>query len=205
MIPFSWSMRDEHQRQLARIEHIRSVADSIGVIPVASLREELGHMHLFLLHQVLPHAQAEECVLYPTIERLMGSLEITETMSREHLEMLLLTEELEAQWLRLFYAPITVSDEQMLRRILYGLYAILKLHLAKEEEIYLPLLEARLSAEEGELLVRAMERTTIEARRRLQRSELCKEPEGGSLTQASVSTDPGRKVPPSTPQPLLVS
>lgn len=141
MIPFSYTMRDDHRRQVARIEHIRTLADSIGVTPVASFREALGHLYLFLLHQVLPHAQAEEQVLYPTVGRLLGSLEATETMSRDHLEILQLTEEVEARWLHLFYAPMSASDEQVLRRVLYGLYAIIKLHLAKEEELYLPCLK----------------------------------------------------------------
>src|SRR5690348_15314434 len=95
MAPFSDTLRDEHKRQVARIEHIRTVADSIGMTPVASLREAIGHTYLFLLHQVLPHAQAEEQVLYPAVGRLLGVLEATETMSRDHLEVLHLTEELE--------------------------------------------------------------------------------------------------------------
>ena len=56
------------------------------------------------------------------------------------------------------------SDEQALRRVLYGLYAIIKLHLAKEEEIYFPILEARLAASEVDHPVEAMERTVTEAK-----------------------------------------
>ena len=56
------------------------------------------------------------------------------------------------------------SDEQALRRVLYGLYAIIKLHLAKEEEIYLPILEARIPADEVDHLIEAMERSVIEAK-----------------------------------------
>ena len=35
-----------------------------------------------------------------------------------------------------------------LRRVLYGLFAIITLHLAKEDEIYLPLLETRATSEQ---------------------------------------------------------
>jgi iron-sulfur cluster repair protein YtfE (RIC family) len=117
-----------------------------------------------LIHQLIPHAQAEEQVLYPAVGRLLRALEATETMSRDHLEVIRLTEELEALRLHLFYAPLSESDEQTLRRVLYGLYAIIKLHLAKEEEIYLPILEARLSAEEVDHLVEAMGKTVTEAK-----------------------------------------
>jgi len=91
-------------------------------------------------------------------------LEATDTMSRDHLEVIRLTEELEALRLHLFYSPLSESDEQALRRVLYGLYAIIKLHLAKEEEIYLPMLEARLDAEEVKRLVKVMESTVTEAK-----------------------------------------
>ncbi len=44
------------------------------------------------------------------------------------------------------------------------IYAIIKLHLAKEEENYLPILEARLPAEEVDGLVEAMEGTVTQAK-----------------------------------------
>lgn len=157
-------IRDEHKELAVHIELLRTVGDSIGSAPAESLRESVGQAYSFLIHQLIPHAQAEEQVLYPTVGRLLRALKATETMSRDHLEVIRLTEELEALRLHLFYAPLSASDEQALRRILYGLYAIIKLHLAKEEEIYLPILEAQLSAEDVDQLVEAMERTVTEAK-----------------------------------------
>jgi hypothetical protein len=51
-----------------------------------------------------------------------------------------------------------------LRRILYGLYALVTTHLAKEEEIYLPLLEARLSLDQAAELLAGMERSASRAK-----------------------------------------
>lgn len=157
-------IRDEHKELAARIELLRTVADSIGFATIETLREEVGQVCIFLIHQLIPHAQAEEQVLYPTVGRLLRAVEATDTMSRDHLEVIRLTEELEALRLHLFYAHLSESDEQALRRILYGLYAIIKLHLAKEEEVYLPILEARLPAKEVDHLVETMERTATEAK-----------------------------------------
>jgi iron-sulfur cluster repair protein YtfE (RIC family) len=39
-----------------------------------------------------------------------------------------------------------------LRRVLYGLYQLVTVHLAKEEQVYVPLLENGLSADEAEML-----------------------------------------------------
>src|SRR6266566_3806641 len=157
-------VREEHRELVSRSEVLRIVADSIGTSPIESIREDVGQAYTLLIHQLIPHAQAEEQVLYPTVGKLLRSLEATDTMSRDHLEVIGLTEELEALRLHLFYAPLSESDEQALRRVLYGLYAIMKLHLAKEEEIYLPILEARLPAAEVDHLVEAMERTVTEAK-----------------------------------------
>ncbi len=157
-------VREEHKEPRAHIELLRKVADSIGSASTESIREGVGQAHSFLIHELIPHAQAEEQVLYPTVGRLLRALEATETMSRDHLEVIRLTEELESLRLHLFYTPASQSDEQALRRVLYGLYAIIKLHLAKEEEIYLPILEARFPAEEVDGLVEAMKRTDTEAK-----------------------------------------
>ena len=157
-------VRDEHKEMRASIELLRTVADSIGSVETEALREGVGQAYTFLIHRLIPHAQAEEQVLYPTVGRLLRAVEATDTMSRDHLEVIRLTEELEALRLHLFYAHLSESDEQALRRILYGLYAIIKLHLAKEEEVYLPILEARLPAKEMDHLVEAMERTAMEAK-----------------------------------------
>src|SRR6266700_6502601 len=158
-------VRDEHTELVSRSELLRIVADSIGSsASTESIREGVVQAYTFLIHQLIPHAQAEEQVLYPTVGRLLRSLEATDTMSRDHLEVIRLTEELEALRLHLFYATLREAYEQALRRVLYGLYAVIRLHLAKEEEIYLSILEARLHAEDVHHLVEAMERTVNEAK-----------------------------------------
>jgi hypothetical protein len=46
--------------------------------------------------------------------------------------------------------------QRELQRTLYGLYAIIRLHFAKEEEVYLPLLDAGLTPAEADDMFRAM-------------------------------------------------
>jgi len=53
---------------------------------------------------------------------------------------------------------MSASQEQALRRVLYGLSAVVTVHFAKEEEVYLPILDARLIADEAHQLFEAMER-----------------------------------------------
>jgi iron-sulfur cluster repair protein YtfE (RIC family) len=90
-------------------------------------------------------------------------------MNRDHEEVERLTQELGT--LRVHKSQLSVTFEQVyaLRRVLYGLYALVKLHFAKEEEIYLPLLDSKLTAEEAHTLFEAMDAAASEAKARLPR------------------------------------
>jgi iron-sulfur cluster repair protein YtfE (RIC family) len=165
MTQLTQPLRDEHKELLPHIELLQTVADSVGKASIASLRQSVEETYAFLTHHLLPHAEAEERVLYPMVGRLMRAPEATASMSRDHIEIGRLTEELGALRLRLKSARgIDISQEQALRRVLYGLYAVVKVHLAKEEEIYLPILDARLAAEEASRMFEEMEKAAQEAK-----------------------------------------
>jgi len=94
----------------------------------------------------------------------MGAPEATATMSRDHVEVGQLTQELGSLRSHLVGTSMSASQEQALRRVLYGLSAVVKVHFAKEAEIYLPILDARLTADEAHQVFEAMERAAQEAR-----------------------------------------
>ena len=50
----------------------------------------------------------------------------------------------------------TATELADVRRLLYGLYAIVRLHFAKEEEIYLPILDAGLDPPAAEAMFERM-------------------------------------------------
>jgi hypothetical protein len=52
---------------------------------------------------------------------------------------------------------LSSQNFKALQRVLYGLYALVKVHFAKDEEAYLPILEERLTAEEAREMFEAME------------------------------------------------
>lgn len=105
-------------------------------------------------------------MLYPAVARLMGASEATATMSRDHVEVEKLTQELSA--LRAHLAATTPGDLQAktLRRNLYALHALISLHFATEEEVYLPILDARLSEGEAAGVFARMEEAEHVARGR---------------------------------------
>lgn len=150
-------LRDEHRELLPHIAFMRSAADIIGQAVIDDVREDVDEVLGFLGHELIPHAEIEERVFYPAVAKALGSPEATRTMSRDHVEVGRLVEQLRILRSRLNGSDIPVTDARELRRVLYGLYALVSLHFSKEEEIYLPLLDERLTAEETRALVHAME------------------------------------------------
>jgi iron-sulfur cluster repair protein YtfE (RIC family) len=162
-------LRDEHKELYPHVESLRLAGDAVNESLTSSAHDRIEDVYNFLTHQLLPHAQAEDKALYPMVQKAMGAAQATATMSRDHLEVDRLTQELGT--LRVHKSQLTITSIQAmaLRRVLYGLYALVKLHFAKEEEIYLPLLDSKLTAEEAHAMFEAMEAAAREAKERLPR------------------------------------
>ena len=157
-------LRDEHQELLPHIAFLRTVADSIGTAKEEAVQQGVAEVYQFLTGHLLPHAQAEERVLYPLVGKLMGAPGATATMSRDHTAISQLIEDLGDIRSSLDRTASGEGQESALRRVLYGLSTLVAVHFAKEEEIYLPLLDARLTPEEARSLFESMERAAQQAR-----------------------------------------
>lgn len=169
MTSITQPLRDEHQELYPHIDALRLAGDAVYESLTSQAHTRIEETYTFLTRELLPHAQAEEKALYPIVQKVMGAAEATATMSRDHVEIARLTEELGS--LRVHKSQLTITSIQAmaLRRVLYGLYAMVKLHFAKEEEIYLPLLDAKLSAGEARSMFENMEAAAHEAKARLPR------------------------------------
>lgn len=148
-------LRDEHKELFPHVEEMRAAADAVGEVSDADLRERVDAVYEFLAHHLIPHAHAEEAALYPVVEHVFGATGATATMSRDHVAVGALTEELAALRTRLDVSP-TADDMKALRRVLYGIYTLVGVHFAKEEEVYLPLLDARLTEDEARHMFASM-------------------------------------------------
>ncbi|HEX8753869.1 MAG TPA: hemerythrin domain-containing protein [Solirubrobacterales bacterium] len=128
------AFREEHAALLEHVEHLRAVAAGLPTMGDAERTEELKHILDFLRGTLIPHAEAEERVLYPAVAELLGDPRSTATMISDHHAIVARIEALAAS------AP---DDVERLQELLYGLHALLIVHFHKEEDDYLPLLEAR--------------------------------------------------------------
>jgi len=152
-------LRDEHAELAPHIDALRTAADAVSNVAPAELMVLVDGSYELLAHHLIPHAAAEEAALYPAVQRVVGAVEATATMARDHVEVHALTDELAGYRKQL--ALTSALDDQLangLRRVLYGLYHLVKVHFAKEEEVYLPILEERLSPDEATAMFNAMTR-----------------------------------------------
>jgi len=138
----------EHVELRPPLELIREVADRIGDVPPEETRAGLERVLRFLNEELLPHERAEEHRLYPALARLLGAPEATATMSRAHAEITRLARRI-GRHLELA-GGTGPGPEQLddLRASLYGLYAVLTLHFAQEEEAYFSLTTGEPAPEE---------------------------------------------------------
>ena len=125
-------LRDQHAAVRPAVEHIRAVADAL-----------ISHDHdlaparrllTYLQTEVVPHERAEQDLLYPVVARALGGSDPVGAMSRSHAEI-------EHQIGRLRRLLDGVGDQEPdpedvveLCRLLYGLYAVLRLHNTQEDE-----------------------------------------------------------------------
>ncbi len=164
MASITQPLRDEHKELYPQVEILRLAGDAINESLTTSAHNKIEEAYYFLTHQLIPHAQAEDKALYPVVQKVMGAAQATATMSRDHVEVGRLTEELGTLRVHRSQLSITTLQAQALRRVLYGLYALVKVHFAKEEEIYLPLLDENLTAKEAHEMFEKMEAAAGEAK-----------------------------------------
>ena len=143
-------LSDEHRELLKHIESLRLTGDMIVDTNLTTpIQRGIEEAFDFLAHDLIPHALAEDKVLYPIVQRIMGSPHATETMSRDHMAISNLTRELGYWQSHISGHALSAEQAAGLRRVIYGLYTLVKTHFDKEEEVYMPLLEDNLTPDEA--------------------------------------------------------
>ncbi|HWS24211.1 MAG TPA: hemerythrin domain-containing protein [Anaerolineales bacterium] len=156
-------LRDEHKDLYPHLESLKIAGISVHVSLTQSSLDLIDEAYRFLSFHLLPHAFAEEAALYPMVQKVMGSPLATATMSRDHKEVEKLTMELGELRSKLSVGEIGVNSANELKQLLFGLYVLVKVHFAKEEEVYLPLLDAKLTVIEAQAMYSSMEKAAHQA------------------------------------------
>ncbi len=135
----SASLRHEHRELAPHIGRIRTVADRLDVVEPGVAGEELRAISSFLTRDLVPHEELEDRSVFPMLAKAIGNDDATAALHRTHREIFHLARLYARLVDELPASGPTRDDLPDLRRVLYGLHAILQLHMAQEEELYLGL------------------------------------------------------------------
>ena len=128
--------RHEHREFSPELRRIRSVADRLDSLTPPQARAELEAVRSFVVDRLPQHEEEEEATVYPVVAELMGGEDPMASMARAHVEIGHLTRVFRSLLDDLPPDGLGPDDVLDLRRVLYGLHAILRLHFAQEEEAY---------------------------------------------------------------------
>jgi hypothetical protein len=159
------TLREEYLALRGRVEMLSTVARTVGNVPLGSLQRGVEVARRFLVEDFLPLCRAENRAQYPLVGRLLGSDEAIVPMTAEVHRLFELVTQLRAVEERLVDAAAAEREASTLRAILDGLYELTRMHIAKEERVFLPLLDSRLTPDEAHRLVTDMYLAEEAARR----------------------------------------
>ena len=133
--------RRAHEILRPNLDRVRRAADQIGEIDDVDAVSAVRDVQRFLTDEIAPHEESEDAVMYPVFARVLGGEDPTATMGRAHLEIAHLIRRLGILLDQTDPTAPGRDDLHEMRRILYGLHAILVLHFAQEDESYLSLVD----------------------------------------------------------------
>ncbi len=136
----------EHASLRPDVARLRTVADALDPSRPAASLAMVKEINRFLVEELGPHEAAEDATLYPVLARVLGGNDPTGTMSRAHVEIAHLIRRLGRVLDDIGPDGPDNDDIIDLRRLLYGLHAILQLHFAQEDEGYLSLVDDETAA-----------------------------------------------------------
>jgi len=166
MLPLTRVSHEHHELLWRYVNQLNDLADCLDCDCLDSSRlisqlPQLREVHAGLTERLMPHMEAVEAAVYPTLERLLADREATIPMAAEHAEIRRLVGALG----RFTDDDPAVHPDRMavlaLRRVLLRLYVLLKTHLS-EEELYIPILEDRLTPAQEAALARGLDHLAAE-------------------------------------------
>ena len=148
---------DEHHAALQpHVDRLLVLAEMVGRVDCAAIHATFEEEYAFIVEQLVPHMETIERTLYDRLEQVMGGRHSMEPMREEHRAMVRLVDELDGYRSHAEDCQWSAVEGLALRRALYRLHAILKVHLA-EEELYLGVLERHLDEAEKLALAQGLD------------------------------------------------
>ncbi len=130
------TLKEQHKALMPLLDALSQLADHVSLLPGPDLVKALQRLNESLTNQLLPHERQDDQELYPGLASMLGGDDPMAAMSRMHREIFQQARRLSQLSAALGTEGPDTADLIEIRRCLYSLDAILKLHFAQEEEIY---------------------------------------------------------------------
>ena len=151
MRSLSATSHERHELIEPHVDRLPELAEMIGNVTPAAFSANFQAECGFIIGRLVPHMEAIETTLYGRLEQVMDGRHSMAPMRREHAQLRALFGSLCEYSELVADERLSEADQIGLRRVLYRLYAMLKVHLA-EEELYLGVLDRNLGPEEKDAL-----------------------------------------------------
>jgi hypothetical protein len=149
------AQRTHTDHLMTGIDRMPELGDSLDQAPVEEIETRVRQLSDFLTGVLLPHAEAQEVTLYPRMERILQNRHSMTPMCQEHDRIRALVAALGA--FRFHSRGIVDASEALeLKRLVFPLYALLKVHLA-EESRYAAILEQSVTNDQAAELALALQ------------------------------------------------
>ncbi len=145
-----------HERILALVDRLPEQADMLLDPRAGDPLAGIEATDEFLTGTLLPHIEAAERAVYPVLERVLQNRHSLRPMRNEHDQIRRLVGEYSRLSAQLRAGGLTIGRGVALRRVIFALYALLKVHLA-EEEAYSYLIERNGHAGLSEVVASALD------------------------------------------------
>jgi hypothetical protein len=147
---------EHHERILAHVDRLPEMADQLLTASADDVRAKVIATSEFLNGTLLPHIDAAERSVYPELERMFQNRHSMRPMRDEHDHIRALVADYGRLSAELREGLVTLGRSLALRRVIFNLYALLKIHLA-EEEAYLRIVERGGGSDSADAIAAALE------------------------------------------------
>ena len=136
MTGLAQSLARSHRALRPKVGELVALAVHLDALQPGEARHRLEQMHRMLESELLPHEDEEQRTAYPLIEKLLAGENPTGPLVQTHYEIRRLSRLYGRLVKQLPPSGPATEDLPDIRRLLYGLHAILSLHFAQEDELY---------------------------------------------------------------------
>lgn len=162
LVSLRTTSEEHHARLLPHVDRLLTLAEMLGHVECSAMHALFEQEYRFVVGQLVPHMETIEQALYGRLEELLDGRHSMAPMREEHASLKKLVEELGHYRAHADDCTWSALEGMALRRALYRLHSLLKVHLA-EEELYLDVLDRNLSDAEKDRLGRSLDHAMAES------------------------------------------